>query len=246
MPVVTIARQLGSGGGEIASLVASRLGARLLDHELLDLASAHAGIPLHYLEALDERGRSMLWRPVDLVRLVPLPPINPDLPDVTGDRYPPTGPIVARGEGLVSPAYWAMEAYATLLVRTMQAAAAEGDTVLVGRAGNVALADRKDALHVLITAGAPARLRRVMAAEGLDGYNALERIQESDNKRRAYARQFFQSDWLDPQRYSLVVNTDHLSIEAAADIIDGAARAMAAPSNPAVTGAPETAATAAA
>src|SRR5919199_4414525 len=97
MPVVTIARQLGSGGEEIASRVAQRLGARLLDHDLLVRASERSGIPLSYLEDFDERGRGMLRRPIDLVRLVPLPPINPHLPDVTGDRYPPPGPGLARG-----------------------------------------------------------------------------------------------------------------------------------------------------
>src|SRR5438067_13686541 len=119
MAVVTIARQRGSGGAEIAAQVAQRLGARLLDQDLLVRASERSGVPIRYLEAVDERGRSMWGRPIDLVRLVPLPPINPDLPDVTGDRHPPTGPVLARGDGLVSPASWASEAYASLLARTM-------------------------------------------------------------------------------------------------------------------------------
>src|SRR5438874_12110596 len=121
MPAVTIARQLGAGGEEIAARVAQRLGARVLDHDLLVRASERSGIPIENLEDLDERGRSMWRRPIDLVRLVPLPPIDPEQPDVTGDRYPPTGPVLARGEGLVSPAYWAAEAYASLLARTMLA-----------------------------------------------------------------------------------------------------------------------------
>src|SRR5689334_9937037 len=150
MPVVTIARQHGSGGEEIAALVAQQLGARLFDHDLLVRASERSGIPMEYLEALDERGRSMLRRPGDLVHLVPLPPINPELPDVTGDRYPPTGPVLARGDGLLSPAYWATEAYASLLARTMQAIAAEGDAVIIGRCGNEALAAVPGVLKVLV------------------------------------------------------------------------------------------------
>src|SRR5690242_1558812 len=120
MPVVTIARQLGSGGEQVGEIVARELGASYLDRTLLDLASTRTGIPVHYFQQLDERPRSMLRHPSHLVSLVPLPPIDPDLPDVFGDRYPPTGPVRARGEGLQSPIYWAKEAYAAALSRTIQ------------------------------------------------------------------------------------------------------------------------------
>jgi cytidylate kinase len=228
MGAVTIARQLGSGGEEIAAIVARTLGARLLDQDLLVLASEGSGIPLHYLQSLDERSRGMLRRPIDLVRLVPLPPINPDLPDVIGDRYPPTGPIVARGEGLVSPAYWASEAYAALLARTMRAEAEAGEVVVVGRAGNEALSDLPGTLHVLITSSELSRVERLMRAEGLDAFDALERVRASDAERRRYVRQFYGADWLDPGRYDLVVDTDKLSHAAAADVICAAARAVSA------------------
>jgi cytidylate kinase len=232
---VTIARQLGAGGEEIAALVAERLGARLLDHDLLVQASERAGIPLAYLEDLDERGRGMLRRPIDLVRLVPLPPINPDLPDVTGDRYPPTGPVLARGEGLVSPAYWAAEAYASLLARTMQAEAAATNVVIVGRCGNEALAAAQGVLHVLVIAGQRTRLERIVAAEKLDAFDALDAIKESDRKRAAYARQFYGADWLAPSRYDLVVNTDRLDFASAADLIATAAQRIAPPTPVLVT-----------
>jgi cytidylate kinase len=219
MPVVTIARQRGSGGEAVAAQLAQRLNARLLDHDLLLRASERSGIPVSNLEALDERGRSMLKRPIDLVRLVPLPPINPDLPDVTGDRYPPTGPVQARGEGLLSPAYWATEAYASLLARTMQAEAADGDVVIVGRCGNEALAATPGALHVLVLAGQRTRLERIMATDGVNAFDALDLIKESDRRQAAYARQFYKADWLDPAHYDLVVNTDKLDTAAAVEVI---------------------------
>jgi cytidylate kinase len=226
MPVVTIARQLGSGGEEIAREVASRLGLRVLDHEILELASEGTGIPVHNFESLDERGRSMWRRPVDLVQLVPLPPINPELPDVFGDRYPPTGPFQARGEGLQSPRYWAAEAYAAAISRTIQAAARVGDVLIVGRAGNEALYGVASALNVLIIASDPVRVQRVMQAEGVNGFGALDRIKNSDRHRRAYGRQFFGADWLDPRRYDLVLRTDDIDVEGAVELIAAAARRL--------------------
>ena len=219
MAVVTIARQLGSGGEEIAEEAARRLGARLLDRDLLALASDGTGIPVSYFELLDERGRSMFRRPADLVTLVPLPPINPDLPDVYGDRYPPTGPVLARGEGLQSPIYWAAEAYAAALSRTIQSAARVGDVVIVGRGGNEALAGMPEALNVLVMASEPVRVRRVAEREGVDLYDALDLVRESDGKRRTFIRQFYGANWIDPARYDLVIRTDELSTAQAVDVI---------------------------
>ena len=224
MPVITIARQVGAGGEEIARLVAQRLGARLLDRELLAQASAETGIPVQYFELLDERGRSMWRTPGDLFRLVPLPPINPDLPDVYGDRYPPTGPVLARGEGLQSPAYWAAEAYAAALSRTIQRVAQSWErVVIVGRGGNEALAGAPEALSVLIVASEPVRLRRVASERGVDVYEALDVVRGSDARRRAFVRQYYGADWLDAGRYDLVVRTDSVTNEAAADAIVSAA-----------------------
>ena len=240
MPSVTIARQLGSGGEAIARRVAERLGARLLDHELLVRAGERAGIAVEFLEELDERGRGILRRPADLVRLVPMPPINPDTPDVIGDRYPPTGPVLARGDGLVSPAYWASEAYAALLARTMQAEVAASDVVIVGRSGNEALGAAPGCLHVLVIAGMRTRLERVMAAEQVNAFDARDLIRDSDQRRAAYARQFYNADWLDASRYDLVVNTDKLDELAAADLVmDATPRLTPAPLS--VTATPATA-----
>ena len=228
MPVVTIARQMGAGGEEIARLVASRLGARLLDAELLEMTSEQTGIPLRYFELLDERGRSMWRNPADLFRLVPLPPINPDLPDVYGDRYPPTGPVRARGEGLQSPAFWAAEAYAAALSRTIQRVAQAGESaVIVGRGGNEALAVMPETLNVLVVASEPQRLRRLAYERGVNVYEALDAVRGSDRRRRAFIRQFFGADWLDASRYDLVVRTDDVPLDAAAEIVVTAANATA-------------------
>ena len=227
MPVVTIARQLGAGGEEVARLAAQLLGARLLDRELLTLTSETTGIPIQHFERLDERGRSVWRHADDLFRLVPLPPINPDLPDVFGDRYPPTGPVRARGEGLQSLAYWAAEAYAAAISRTIQMVARSGDdVVIVGRGGNEALANVPEALNVLVVANEAMRVRRVAAEQGLDVYDALDLVRSSDRRRRAFTRQFYGANWLDPTRYDLVIRTDDLPFDQAAQVIATAARSI--------------------
>ncbi len=64
MAVITISRQLGSQGQEIASLVAERLGYRLVWRELINQAARRAGAPEVALSTIDELG---------LLRLLPSP-----------------------------------------------------------------------------------------------------------------------------------------------------------------------------
>ena len=56
MPVITLSRQLGSGGDEIAAAVAERLGLRLVGFELINRAAREAGAPEVALAAIDELG----------------------------------------------------------------------------------------------------------------------------------------------------------------------------------------------
>jgi hypothetical protein len=133
--------------------------------------------------------------------------------------------VEARGQGLVSAAYWALEAYATLMARTMRAEAAGGEVVLIGRAGNEALRGVPGVLHVLVVGAQQRRIQRLMAAEGLTGYKALDRVREDDRNRRAFVRQIWGADWLDPRRYDLCLNTDDVSVEQAAAVVTQAARA---------------------
>ena len=58
-PVITVSREAGAGGGEIARLVAQRLGWELLDARLLDCVADRFHLPRPMLEMVDET--SMNW-----------------------------------------------------------------------------------------------------------------------------------------------------------------------------------------
>ncbi|HAN14673.1 MAG TPA: hypothetical protein DCP73_03490, partial [Chloroflexi bacterium] len=63
MPVVTIARPIGSSAEEIASGVSERLGFALFDEQLLAMAADRGQVPVDAVGSLDERGRGLLRRP---------------------------------------------------------------------------------------------------------------------------------------------------------------------------------------
>ncbi len=64
-PILTVSRQLGSGGTALAGRLAERLGFHLFDKEVLDVVSMETGVQRELLEALDERARSGVEQWVD-------------------------------------------------------------------------------------------------------------------------------------------------------------------------------------
>jgi cytidylate kinase len=67
MNVITVSREYGAGGGEVARRLAEALGWELLDRELLHQAAAVEQVPDAELERLDEKALSM----ADRLRLHP-------------------------------------------------------------------------------------------------------------------------------------------------------------------------------
>ena len=64
-PIITVSRQLGSGGTELAELVADRLGYTLFDKEVIDVVAREAGVQREIVEGLDERTRNGIEQWVD-------------------------------------------------------------------------------------------------------------------------------------------------------------------------------------
>jgi cytidylate kinase len=64
-PIITVSRELGSGGTELAELVADRLGYTLFDKEVIEVVAREAGVQREIFEGLDERTRSGIEQWVD-------------------------------------------------------------------------------------------------------------------------------------------------------------------------------------
>ena len=87
MKAIAIAREYGSGGGEIARRLAARLGWQLLDHDIVAQAAERLGLTAGEADRLDEHGEGFWGRL--LVRMeysvpggaTPQPLINPEDPE---------------------------------------------------------------------------------------------------------------------------------------------------------------------
>ena len=98
--------------------------------------------------------------------------------------------------------------------------AARGKVVIVSHAASFALDRRPETLRLFVTASPKVREERVAAAaEGDDRTQAARVIKDSDAGRRDYLKRFYSIDSESPTDYDLVVNTDQLSSEQAAEIV---------------------------
>ena len=101
--------------------------------------------------------------------------------------------------------------------------AAEGPCVIVGRRADLILRDKARILSVFICASEDNRIQHVMKREGVTEKEAKQRVAKADRERAAYYNQAARGKWGEPDGYDLCVNTDHLSMDDAAALIENAA-----------------------
>ena len=102
--------------------------------------------------------------------------------------------------------------------------AAEGNAVIVAHAASMALAGAEGILRVLVTASPEERVKRLVETEEIANADAARLIMESDQARADYFRHFYGVAQELPTHYDLVVNTDVLGAEQAAEIVVHAAQ----------------------
>src|SRR5437870_9700775 len=81
MRAITISREYGSGGGEIATRLAQRLGWQLIDHEVVVRVAQKLHVSEEEAEEYDERVESLAARIFKSLRLVyPTMPVVVEIP----------------------------------------------------------------------------------------------------------------------------------------------------------------------
>ena len=100
--------------------------------------------------------------------------------------------------------------YFEVLGQLMNELAARGEVLLVGRGGSCFLRDHPRAFHVRLVATMPVRVRRVMEYRWLAESPTRKRIAGSDDRRRRFYRDYFETDWSDPLGYDITVNSGRL------------------------------------
>ena len=219
MAIITISRQYGSGGQEIATLLCDLLGYRYFDKRLM--AQVASEVALSDQEIVDfcednytVRGFSERLFGSNRRETQSGSPV----PDLKAD---------AADTKKVTEVEKPDEEYCINLVQNIICAAYKRDNiVIVGRGGQALLKDKPNVLHVRIEAPLFSRAQRLQVKENLTIAQGLETVDSRDRAAEAYLRRFYQIDWTDPMLYHLTINTGKWRVEDAAQIIADATKLL--------------------
>ncbi len=182
--VITIEREFGSGAGEIARELASRLGWKLWDYALTEEIAKLAQVDCSAVERREERVDSTFHR---------------------------LAKVFWRGSYERSMSATGLEIFdADCLVRmgqqVVEKAAAAGSCVIVGRGAPYFLRECPDAFHVFLYAPRAEKLRRLRLI-GKSEKEAEELLDTVDRDRITFVKHYFGADWPARCLYHVMINT---------------------------------------
>ncbi|NOT54519.1 MAG: cytidylate kinase-like family protein [Deltaproteobacteria bacterium] len=195
--VLTISHQYGSGGSRIARELGRRLGWSVWEKEIVRKIATQYKVSEEYLDAKDERVDSFIERMVGLFGM---------------------GGFESTYE--IPPPLWLTDAQLARMTRTiMEEVATAGNAIIVGRGGNLVLANHPRALHVFLWAPLEARIAKVMEAEKLSHHDAERRIAGMDKLRTDYVHTFYHTSWNDLTHYHLVIDSGVWGEDSTTDLL---------------------------
>jgi cytidylate kinase len=182
--IVTIEREYGSGGGEIAQLLANKLGWKLWDQLLTEEIAKLADCPKNVVEGREERTDPLYYRLFKSFL-----------------RGSYEGSLNAHKLKLVDS-----ESIMKMTERVVQNVAKTGNSVIVGRGSQHFLRNRPDTLRVFLYAPREAKVRRVIA-RGKSENEAQELVDSVDRERSDFIQKYFRVEWPDRAIYHTMLNT---------------------------------------
>lgn len=187
--VISIGRELGSGGKEIAEKLAHKLGIPVYDKKLLEAAAQESGIDASAFEHADEKESTSFF-----------------------------GNILGYIGG-TNDSYMASDRLFQIQSEAMRNIAGQCSCITVGRCSEYVLREHNCLISIFITADRNDRIQRIMQKDGLDEQAAIERMQKGDKQRRSYHDYYATTEWGAARTYDLCINSSRLGIDGTVDFI---------------------------
>ena len=203
MSIITISRMYGSGGSEVAQLVAEDLGWALLDNAVVDAVAEKIGATPAEVASREERLPSLVERLASALALSSQEWLSP----MADAKIPPSD------ERLVE-----------VTKRVVEEAVARGPLVVVGRGAQSMLAARTDALHVFCYAPRPALIARSVQRDKLSPEEAAKLVDATNKHREEWVRKHWSRTWRAHENYHMSLDTEWFGIEEAASLVARVAR----------------------
>ncbi|MBO7109361.1 MAG: cytidylate kinase-like family protein [Prevotella sp.] len=195
--VITINREVGTGGRTVGRKLAEKLGVKYCDKAVIDGLTQKFGLSPERIEEIKAQKKSW-WNDIN--------------------NYYQT---------LVGSASMPMEAEVKLDNASMfetekqilQNLAAHESCVVAGRTGFMVFREWPNHLNVFIQASMAYRIQRVMRRQKVSEQEARDIIAKMDATREAYIKKYEDTSRYDTRNYQLVISMDDLSEDDAAEII---------------------------
>lgn len=198
---ITIGRQKGSGGLEIAKRLSEEFGIPFYDKQLLDVAAKESGLSKEVFMNIDERRGSKF--------------ISGFFSGIMGSLYSEYG----ASSGINREEIFRIQS------ESIQHIANRESAIFVGRCADYILRERNACLNVFITATGEDRIERLLEcnkianAEKYSKEDMIELLEKSDSRRENYYNYFTYKQWGAASSYDLCLNSSLLGIEGCVSII---------------------------
>lgn len=191
--IICVGRQLGSGGHDIARMLALDFNAKYYDRELMNLAAKESGFSEKFFEQNDEqRG---IFRSL----------FHLHAPHI--------------GDNNLYNNDFSQESLFKFQSDAIKKAADEGSCVFVGRCADYVLRDRSNMVSVFITASLEFRIQQVMTKEHLDNAAARRFIEQRETTRASYYNYYTGKKWGSAASYDLCIDASVLGLQATEKLI---------------------------
>lgn len=201
--VITISREIGSGGHTVGRILADKLNTRYCDKDLVKALEEKFNLTVSGIEKL--KGEKKNWL-VDLLDYITPMPSAKQLgvdPKYSQEfRLNVTTDDIYKAE-----------------TEILKELADEGSCVIAGRSGFYVFRDHPNHLNVFITASDENRVKRVMAKQGLKEESAKVLIKDIDQGRENYIKRYTGVSRYDARNYDLIINADGHTEEQIANLI---------------------------
>ena len=200
--VITINRELGSGGRTVGRLLSEKLGVPFFDKAVIKALQEKYNLTVESIEKL--KGSKHSWWD-DVVRILDIGP------GMNSNYYLPTK--ADEADLLTTDEMFKTE---TLILQDL---AAEKSCVVAGRSGFHVFRYHPNHLSILIQASMDYRVERVARKQNMTEDEARKTIENVDKMRENYVKKYTGTSRYDTRNYQLVIAADGKTEEEIADII---------------------------
>ena len=191
--IISVGRQLGSGGRTIAKMLAEEFGCKFFDREVLNLAAQESGFSAEFFEKNDERKGFL-----DQI-------FHMHVPFISDSSF--------YDNGLSQESLFRMQSDA------IRKAATESACVFVGRCADYVLRDNPNMVSIFITADLDERVCNVSQRQNCSEDEAQKIINTAESSRASYYNYYTGKTWGSSASYDLCVNTSRLGLESTKEFI---------------------------